>query len=446
MANTRKLSSTACVLALVAFTPALANPVGGVVVDGSAIINDNGAIVRVEQGSNSAIIDWQTFNVAPGERVEYEQPGATAVTLNRILGPGASLIDGELEAPGRIFIINGDGVIFGDQARIDVNGLLATTMDISNADFMAGDYKFDQPGDIGAQVVNHGVITAADAGMVALVAPNVENSGVIAARLGEVALASGEAFTLDFFGDGLVTFAATKVSGAATGSINVTGVVDAEAGAIYLTASEARNFVETVINVESDLVARSATMSGGKIILSGGDNGKISVSGTLDASGVDGGEIDIAAGMVDIGASGSLLADGAAGGKIAVNSKTKTTFDGAASAQSGGVIEINSDRVAFFNGSAQAGAISANGIEIDGASAFATPNAKGRKTVGGRLSEISENAPVEEDGGEQSADGETRVVIDGRGDGATEGAGPAITNQRLMCLHGVAPGACGASE
>ena len=175
---------------------------------------------------------------------------------------------------------------------------------------MAGNFDFQSPGAATAAIINRGAITAAEAGVIAFVAPNVANEGVIAARLGTVTLAAGEKFTLDFFGDGLVAFAAGETPGESTGAIDVTGEINAEGGAIYLTATAARQFIETVINVEADLIARSATEQGGKIILSGADNATINVDATLDASGYDGGEISITGGLINIAAGAQLLAFG----------------------------------------------------------------------------------------------------------------------------------------
>ena len=102
-----------------------------------------------------------------------------------------------MKANGQVLLINGSGILFGPTSKVDVAGLVASTSDIRNDDFMAGRMKFDLPGRRGATVVNQGDITVADSGLVALVAPGVENSGHIHARLGRVVLASGERFTID---------------------------------------------------------------------------------------------------------------------------------------------------------------------------------------------------------------------------------------------------------
>ena len=300
------------IIVLMTGLAAAQHPTGGNVVAGSASFVDleGDPIIGVDQSSDSAIIEWQMFNIGTGESFFFNHPNPNAITLNRVLGAGASMIDGAIDANGNVFIINGDGVVFGANATIDVNGLLATTTDIDNADFMAGDFNFQFPGSPDGAIINRGAVTAMDAGIVAFVAPNVVNDGVIAARFGTVTLAAGEIFTLDFFGDGLVAFAGGGVAGNSTGAIDVSGSINAEGGAIYLTATTARQFIDTVINVEADLVARSAKREGGKIILSGSDNSAITVDSMLDASGGDGGEISITGGLVTIAAGAQLLANG----------------------------------------------------------------------------------------------------------------------------------------
>ena len=142
------------------------------------------------------------------ERAASISPAASSVALNRVTGGlGPSQILGTLTANGRIFLINRDGILFGPGAVINTAGFLATTNDIKNSDFMAGRMNFNIPGRPDASIVNKGTITATSGGFAALVAPGVRNSGTITAELGTVALASGNSFTLDMYGDKLITLA-----------------------------------------------------------------------------------------------------------------------------------------------------------------------------------------------------------------------------------------------
>ena len=179
------------------------------VVGGAATVQGSGtATVIVNQSTSSAIINWHTFNIGASESVRFNQPSSSSVALNRVTGGlGPSEIMGTLTANGRVFLINRDGVLFGPSAVVNTAGFLASTNDIKNSDFMAGRYNFNIPGRPDASIVNLGRITATSGGFAALVAPGVRNSGTITATLGTVALASGNGFTLDLYGDKLITLA-----------------------------------------------------------------------------------------------------------------------------------------------------------------------------------------------------------------------------------------------
>src|ERR1700754_1326771 len=202
----RKLLLATTPLLAFGLTQATAGPEGASVVGGAATIQGQGGpAVIVNQSTNSAIINWNTFNIGVNESVRFNQPNSSSVALNRVVGGlGPSEIMGSLTANGRVFIINRDGILFGPGSVVNTAGFLATTNDIKNADFMAGRYNFNIPGRPDASIVNQGRITATSGGFAALVAPGVRNSGTITATLGTVALASGNMFTLDLYGDRLI--------------------------------------------------------------------------------------------------------------------------------------------------------------------------------------------------------------------------------------------------
>ncbi len=271
-------------LAIAAMVPigigsAAANPLGSQVVGGSANVQGQGtANVTVNQSTNNAIINWQSFNIGTGERTNFVQPSAGSVTLNRVTGvPNPSVIDGTLTANGRIFLVNPDGILFGAGAVINTGGFLATTNDIKNSDFMAGRYRFNIPGRPDASIVNLGTITASGGGFAALVAPGVRNSGTITATLGTVALAAGNSFTLDLYGDRLITLAvgdqiANTVRDVATGQplrslVTNTGRISANGGRVELTAAAARQVVNSVINTSGVIEANSVGTRNGMIVL-----------------------------------------------------------------------------------------------------------------------------------------------------------------------------------
>ncbi|MGH8520329.1 MAG: filamentous hemagglutinin N-terminal domain-containing protein [Gammaproteobacteria bacterium] len=173
----------------------------------ASIVETSASRLDVNQHSDRAVIDWRSFDINANEHTSFQQPSSSSVALNRVQGSGSSLIDGRLTANGQIFLLNQNGVLFGKNARVDVAGLVATTADINNEDFMSGHYRFDKASaNPDAQVVNQGQIHVQDGGAVVLAAPRVSNEGLIAARLGNVALAGTKTFTLDFHGDGLLQF------------------------------------------------------------------------------------------------------------------------------------------------------------------------------------------------------------------------------------------------
>ncbi|MEI6601531.1 MAG: filamentous hemagglutinin N-terminal domain-containing protein, partial [Comamonadaceae bacterium] len=112
-------------------------PTGGQVVAGQASINQNAATLNINQSTNRAAIDWATFNVGSQAQVNFNQPGSSSVTLNRVLDSNPSQIFGKITAPGQVFLTNPNGMYFAPSASVDVGGLAATTHSISNADFMA---------------------------------------------------------------------------------------------------------------------------------------------------------------------------------------------------------------------------------------------------------------------------------------------------------------------
>jgi filamentous hemagglutinin family protein len=277
----RKLLLATTALVPFGLSAALANPLGGQVVGGSATIQGQGTpSVVINQSSSRAIINWNTFNIGTGEKTQFVQPSSSSVTLNRVTGGlGPSQIFGSLKANGQVFVVNPDGILIGAGATIDTAGFLATTHDIANADFMAGHYNFTVPGNPTASVVNQGTITAQSGGFAALVAPSVRNSGTITARLGRVALASGNGFSLDFYGDRLITLGvsetvATDVKDVATGQslaslVGNTGKLKANGGTVELTAVGARRVVDSVINTSGVVEAHSIGTHNGRIVLGG---------------------------------------------------------------------------------------------------------------------------------------------------------------------------------
>jgi len=295
------LTSMAAALMLGYGSLALAGPTGGTVVAGQAQVNGTPGATVVNQASQNAVINWSTFNVGKGESVQFVQPNSNAVALNRVLGSDATTILGNVSANGKVFIVNPNGILFGQGSSVNTAGLVASTLDISNADFMAGRYKFS--GNSSGKVLNQGDL-AAPGGYVALLGAHVSNEGTINARLGTVALAAGQAMTLDVAGDGLLNVAVDQ--GAVGALVQNGGLVQADGGAVILTAQAAGNLLKTVVNNTGVIEARSIDTRGGTIKLLGDmQSGTVNAAGTLDASapagnGGNGGFIETSAAHVKL--------------------------------------------------------------------------------------------------------------------------------------------------
>jgi len=295
------ISTTALAGVLTIGAPlALANPEGGVVTQGSATITQPDAkTVQVNQTSNRAVIDWRSFSIAADELTRFNQPSSSAIALNRVTGDQVSQILGRLQANGQIVLVNPNGIVFGADSKIDVGALIASTANIKTENFMAGNMKFDIPGKPNAQIINHGTITAADGGLVAIVSPYLRNSGIIVARLGKVGLAAANGATLDLYGDNLILFQASdKITNQLVGldgkpvatQIESDGKIYADGGRVLLTANVAKGVVDNAINTTGLISARAVEQQGGEIVLKGEDAGIVQVSGSLDASGKDAGQ------------------------------------------------------------------------------------------------------------------------------------------------------------
>ncbi len=288
-------------------------PTGGQVVAGTASIGQSGSVMNISQSGQRAAINWQTFNVGSAAQVNFNQPNASSVTLNRVLDSNPSQIFGSITANGQVFLSNPSGVYFAPGSSVDVGSLVATTHSISDADFMAGKTTFNRDGATGS-VINDGNLTARLGGYIALLAPEVRNNGVIVAQLGTVALAAGEAFELQF--DGNNTLANLIVTPATIKVLVENGnAVHAPGGLIILSAQAADSLLGGVVTNSGTIEATGITSKGGVIRLDAG-NGQTSVYGTLDASSSagQGGHIEATGEYVLVADGAHLNASGKSGG------------------------------------------------------------------------------------------------------------------------------------
>jgi len=338
----------AALLALAA-APALAGPNGASVVAGSATVQGQStASVVVNQTSQNAVINWQTFNIGPGETTKILMPSATSTELDRVTGnEGPSQIFGSLTSNGQVFLVNPDGILFGPNSKVNTGSFLATTHDIANADFMAGRYNFTGAGNPSASIVNQGTITAQSGGFAALVAPGVRNTGTITAWLGQVGLASANTFALDFYGDRLIQLNVndsiqTQVIDVSTGQplkalVSNEGTIKANGGRVELTAVAARTVVDSVINNSGAIEADSIGAKNGMIVLeaataadkpAGAPIQLVTVSGNLSAAGkkkgTTGGTVVVTGESVKVTGAKINASGQAGGGAVLIGGNSKS--------------------------------------------------------------------------------------------------------------------------
>ncbi|OWS69014.1 hypothetical protein CBI30_10840, partial [Polynucleobacter aenigmaticus] len=290
-------------------------PTGSAVVGGAATVSQAGAVMQINQATPRAAINWQTFNVGSAATVNIAQPNASSVLLNRVLDTNASQIFGKVNANGQVFLVNPNGVYFAPSASVNVGSFLATTANISTADFMAGLSTFSAGGATGS-IINDGNLTAALGGYIALLAPSVINNGVVIAQMGTVALAAGNVYELQFAGN---TLSNVQVSASAVDAFVSNGnAIYAPGGLIILSAQAAHQIQGGVIGNTGVLDATGMTNSGGVI--------RLTASSTINVGGVI--KADAAPNSVGNGGKVDIIAD-------LTNSNSKTNVTGTITAKGG---------------------------------------------------------------------------------------------------------------
>jgi filamentous hemagglutinin family protein len=280
-----KLLSLAVASCFISST-ALANPTGPSVVNGTAAIQGLGTSLVQVTNSPSAIINWQSFSIGANEITRFIQQSQASAVLNRVIGSGGaidpSVILGALQSNGRVFLINPSGILFGAGAQIDVAGLVASSLNFSDADFLANRLRFtDLPG--AGSVVNQGNITTDSGGNVYLVGSAVTNDGIITSPQGEVILAAGNSVELVEPGTPNLR---VEINAPDNEARNL-GQIVADSGRVGIYAG--------LINQSGTIRASSAVAQGGRILLKATKEVTLESSSILDASGAGGGRIEVLA-------------------------------------------------------------------------------------------------------------------------------------------------------
>ncbi|MGA6828447.1 filamentous hemagglutinin N-terminal domain-containing protein [Nitrospira sp. NS4] len=315
----------------------LANPTGPAVVAGEAAVSGLGTSqVTITQASQRAVINWQQFNIAPNELTRFIQPNVNAVALNRIFDHNPSQIFGSLSANGTVILLNQNGIVFGPNAQVNVGGLIASSLNLTTENFMRGFYSFEGAG-IEGLVKNMGAIHGAHEG-VYLLAPNVENSGIITTAGGSIVLAAGAKAYLSNRPDGQGFLA--EISAPVGHAVNLKDLI-ADGGNITMAGR--------VVNQEGLVQANSVRERNGKIELYASETLTLkSGSQTIAKGGSEG---------LSDGGTILAVADKLTGSATFEKGATLDVSGGTAGGHAG-FVELSGSRVALggrFVGTAQAG-------------------------------------------------------------------------------------------
>lgn len=257
-----------------------AAPVGGSVTSGAASIGHSGSVTTISQSTDKASINWQSFSIAPQETVNFVQPSRSSITLNRVTGATQSLIEGAMNANGQVFLINPNGILFAEGSRVNVGGLVASTRDISDEDFLSGNYRFE--GNSAGGILNRGSITAAEGGYVAMIGKSVVNQGSIVATLGNVQMAGGDRVSLDLNGNSLLKLTIDR--GTLDALVENGGLIQADGGTVYLTTQALDSVLDGMVNNSGIIEAASIGDLTGDVVLYA-HGGTMNLGGSVDAAG-----------------------------------------------------------------------------------------------------------------------------------------------------------------
>jgi filamentous hemagglutinin family protein len=334
--NARRLFLLVALCAAARNENLFANPTGMTVVSGSASAQQNGSQLNVTT-SQSALLNWSSFNIQQGETTTFIQPSVNSVVLNEIGGANPSQIFGNLNANGTVILANANGFYFGPNSMISVGGSFIATTAPLTPDFGAGSaWTFTGMPPL-ASIVNYGQIQVGSGKSLFLIAEQIENHGELNAPGGDIGLYAGEDILVSDRPDGRGLSATVKVP---SGSVNNFGQITADAGTIALQAK--------VVNQDGIIQADSIQNQNGVIELVASDSlnlgadSKILARGDNSASGSSGGSVTLQSRNNFSDSAGSQISvaggsQGGNGGSLEVSAPNILSLNSSmdASAQSG---------------------------------------------------------------------------------------------------------------
>ncbi|NCV52982.1 MAG: filamentous hemagglutinin N-terminal domain-containing protein, partial [Gammaproteobacteria bacterium] len=273
-------------------------PQGGTVASGNVTFSNEGTsdapILNINQSTQKAILNWNSFDVGSKSTVNFNQPNSSSSTLNRIHSQNASEIHGRINATGEVLLVNENGILFGKDSQIDVGSIAASANNIRDEDFLKDNYVFEES-DKESTVANQGNIKAGLNGYAALLAPHVINEGIVTAQKGTVAFASGNKITLKINGGSLT--ALTVSPSKYNALIENKYIVEAPGGQVILSATAVNQIKGGVIKQAGIInVGTTPTMKvsqAGRIVISSNHFIATSESQTLASAENQGGDIKI---------------------------------------------------------------------------------------------------------------------------------------------------------
>lgn len=268
-----------------------------------ASITTSGNVMTIKTLANRTVFGWDNHDIGAGYGVNYIQPTASSWVLSKVNSPDPTTIYGSLTSNGGVWLINKSGILVGNGARIDVAGFIGSTLNVSDANFLAGKLKFDAtPGAGGVTVEQGAKITTPSGGSVYLVAPNVSNAGIITTPKGETILAAGETVELIDTGTPGVK---VEITGAVGNATNL-GEIYAEAGRIGIAGVLVKN--------SGTLNASSVVNEGGRVFLKASQDAYVDGNGRIVTTGTKGGQVEVLGNRVAIAGNASIDASGDFGG------------------------------------------------------------------------------------------------------------------------------------
>ena len=376
-------------------------PSGNSTITGDISISSYTQTMTIDQQSNHAIIEWNSFNIGENNTVTFQQPSSSSSALNRVVSGNPTTLAGVLNANGKVLVVNENGVYFTPTATINAHSFAASTLALSNDNFLNNIFSFTSSNQSSLQsVINKGLITTLDGGFTALLGGAINNEGTINANLGKIGLGAGKEITLDLSGDKFLQVAvpielATTILDDENKDVKalIQHAGSSNAHTIDIDIGSAKTALNNAVFIPGNLIATTASQKNGIITLEAGTT-PINISGNMTAKegliNIDAGLLSFA-GKVDVSGEGSGDTNFVSIGNIYLDG----LIDASSTAAQGGNITLSSSNkiIQTSNSTLNASGVVGGDIEISAKNLETSGNiiATGLNGAGGRLDIESSN-------------------------------------------------------